>query len=468
MPESKNIDKALTDHPSANQGASSVLHLFGDLEQGLLEGTGVEGAADLACGIIRAGLIVRGAAEQQSVQDLADPLRAQWVLPELHSIFREALLRNFHELAIEFVWLLRKVRWILPANLLTEFMFQLAREPEFAAELVPVLGPRGKALAAGWQEFAFYHEVRWAQPLSFRGKEQRKWAFRLWRLSEPGAAFQFAWTRIGKLSQADRGHIFESLLLKVGVEDWNAISGSGGGSQGLQQQFWARAACMHDPEYGEEAKGRFLQCAGSGDWSSFRFMADSGKPYRWKLERVVQTVLPSWFDDEPTAQAYFDWIHQNEFFREFLTSLQPFGKARVRAWYFKWLLYNGHLSGRFPTDLVTQGMPFAEITPCFEQWLDHCGEEIDLEAFLRATAHPQHFWSDGVCRRIIVLNESGVVHHNFDLEAFWERLPFKINPASPLVDDIPEDCRLPMGRILQFDSVIRARRRMRAILPLKN
>ncbi|MCC6754245.1 MAG: hypothetical protein IT266_09730 [Saprospiraceae bacterium] len=468
MPESKNIDKALTDHSSANPETAGVLHLFGDLEQRLLEGAGLEGAEELASGIIRAGLLVRGAAEQQAIKELPDPLPPQWVLPELHSIFREALLRDFQELPLEFAWLLRMVRWPLPANLLPEFMFQLGQKPEFAAELVPVLGPRGQALAAAWEEFALYREARWAQPLSFRNKEQRKWAFRLWRLKDPSAALRYAWSNSGSLREADREHIFETLLFKVPVEDWIALRDLGGGSQGLQQQCWVRAACLHFPEYGEEAKERFLLCAGSGDWSSFRFVADSGKRYRWKPERMVQTVPPQWFEDEPVAQAYFCWVHQRGWVREFLSSLQASGKAPVRVWYFKWLLSQGLLSGGFPTDLLTNGIPFAEITPCLEQWLDCCGEKIDLEAFLRASGHHQHFWSDGVCRRILALNESERVHRYFDLEAFWQRLPFKINPASPVVAEIPEECRMVMGHVLHFDSVIRTRRRMREILPLKN
>ena len=214
-------------------------------------------------------------------------------------------------------------------------------------------------------------------------------------------------------------------------------------------------------EYAEEQQQRFEKYTAGGKFDGFSFSSPLPVGFDQTNAQVFQ-MLPTWFISEKEGfSSFFKFLNQHELDVFFLEAMGSWPDSSLAAAFFEYEWSREILSENYPVEKLFGAMDHATFNACCLKWLDMNDDQIDLEAFLHAVQPDKHFWSDALCQRILELRERKAVLNKYDLDVFWQLLPFKINPVSNLIPKIPEECRFFMNTDIHFENVLRFRKWMR-------
>lgn len=456
MPRFKNIDKALTSHLSP-----SLIELFGNLRQKLLDGFPVEELKDVSDALISAGLTSRAAAVKTVHSSKIISLEAQWVLPYVQNLVEEALELGFEELILEWGLLLAKDHKVWPANLLPPILRYFSKHPDLATTIAAPLGPRGFQLAKHFDEFALFDVQKWQNPLSYRLRSHRKFAFGLFCASDPSTALQYLITHFPKMHDEDRKNFLEQLLRQNKAPDVQLEEFLSRGMSLLMQGFFVRYSLKHQTECFHLNKNILQELAHQNDLNSFQFEHPSGRIYKGPPEWTWSVMPPDMIADLKEVSPIFEYLHKHQLEAAFLETFQYDPHSPLRIIYFKWLIAKNLLTEEFPMKQLTLGMDYKSFNICCMEWLETQNGKTDMEAFYLANLHHRHFWSDALCKSILRIAKLPEIHQKFDMMVFWQMMAFKVNPLSELADHLPGECRFSISSTFNYEEVIRFRRFIR-------
>ncbi|MCC6816440.1 MAG: hypothetical protein IT267_08525 [Saprospiraceae bacterium] len=86
---------------------------------------------------------------------------------------------------------------------------------------------------------------------------------------------------------------------------------------------------------------------------------------------------------------------------------------------------------------------------------------IDLEAFLYLIDHYRHFWTDELLQHILDFKNYKVLTNKFELDVFYQLIPYRINPYSKLENSIPQFIKDSITYPLSYSQVIEFRKNLR-------
>lgn len=427
----------------------------------LTEGVGEFGCEDLSRQIMQAGYYQRAAAVWTMDSPGSLELPAQEVVPQIQELVTALWTAGFRGIFLEWSLILIRSGKLLPANILPICMDQATKDLQWAASLVPVLGPLGQKFASLFNEWKILNLKAWNSPGQFLKKGQKEFAFTMLRNQDPEAAFRILKEEWPQLKEGQRLAYLAQMRKNLREEEWLELGSLPGLKNVSLQLEWLRLGLDLKAGYAEDQRARFISHTHAGTFEGFAFTSPLVKATSASPADTFR-MLPPWFVKSGLDRSgFFEFVYQNELESAFLEALAYWPDTQLAAEYFSFVLAKGQLTERFPVEKLFVAMDHATFNSCCLKWLEIAGEHIDLEAFLHAVQLDKHFWNDTLCQGILDLRSQKLILQRYDLEVFWQLLPFKMNPASKLIPDVPETCRFFIDAQLHFDSILRFRKWMR-------
>lgn len=405
--------------------------------------------------LIKSYILTKGATYLSVVNALGLELSTQWQSAPLHTFLTAAVQLKESDLFFEWTYFLKRKSISFPSNILIPLMEWAGSELTVANYVQDFLGPVGQQLASLFPEFHILSESHQEQALKFSKPNQRLYAFEKFRERNPEHAFNYFLQTHQELKDAEKIKWLRILHPKLTHEEWN----------GLQ--------ILHNPKK-IQLNQELLYLKLSIDETAFKnqqvqfhyyLSENSLDEYYSKISsRIDQAIRlsPLRFMSNPeTFRSYLKWIHENELFPVLLATIQEQAFTEFAIVCFEFLLEQKLLTEHLALGNLSHSMDHAAFNRCCTLWIATEQDAIDLEAFLMFIRHEKLFWSDELLLKLVELRTSKVLQRSYDFNVFWQMLPYKINPHSLQIQNIPDECKMYLNPQIHFNSILQFRKGIR-------
>lgn len=454
----------MTDHLIQKSAQIQEPDLFGPLREALHSGIKQDEVQSFNNQVIRYGLLAKAAYFYSDPNALKLEIPSQWLKPEIKKLITSSLELGFEELVIEFSRFLSKHQVPFPADSLISILNHAVKNLEFALKINHCIGPKGRFLAMHFDPWKLLHPTSAETFMNQLKKELRLFCFRRYRQAQPSLAFQQFFSSKNELKSAELPDFLLALKAQITAEEWVALEEFGSNKSKNIQFAWTTLKLSLNTTEVQTDKESFLSIySQTGDFSAFTFLSPQNKPYQWPTELLVSSIPPDFIMQEGISEKYFQFIIEHSLVKPFCRALSLFPHPHCSNSFFELVLKKNLLKEDFPSADLFRIMDHESFNANCIQWLKFCGDQLDVEAFLQVCLLENQYWTDELSIRIMELRKSEQLSELYEFDAFWQLLPFKMNPASDLCKKIPEECSYFENEDFNFKNIIQFRKWLRTI-----
>lgn len=405
--------------------------------------------------LLKSYMLTKGASYVSFENAVELELATQWQSAPLHNFLVAAIQLKESHLFFEWTHFLKRKSISFPVNILIPLMEWALIDLAFARHVLQFLGPVGQQVAAQFPEFHILSEMHQAQPMQFSKLDQRLFAFEHYREQKPEAAFNYFMQCHQELKDAEKIKWLRILQFKLNPEEWNALQFLNNKKKALLHQELSYLQLKIDEPVFKNQQLQFL----------YYLSENSLDVYYSKISTTIAHAIRlsplQFLSNRAHYQAYLKWIHERELFTVLLHTLKEQLYAEFAVTCFEYLLEHNLLNEQLPLGNLSCPMDHNSFNQCCIHWIETAQDAIDLEAFLLFIRHEKLFLKDEVLLKLVELRNSKVLLRMYDFSVFWQMLPYKINPFSEQIPNIPNECKMYLNSFVNFDTILQFRKGIR-------
>lgn len=383
-------------------------------------------------------------------------IRMEW-----DQFLRKAMEHEMHSLIYEYSSLAIKKNYFFPVNLLTAMIRYAEKYPQIAASILSCVGPCGQWIMSVNPDWRYLlAEPEYLRSLQNDAKRMLLSARQLLAL-QPDKL----WDLI--LDET----ISEKIILQV-LPEWRAHHDlvSTQSLEELRKKYFSRKSLeafmmrllLATNEQRESlAKEVADRCQG-GDLSSLLqhpiLKTIQGKADIKKILRIIPTY---WILSSSTPDLLIKEMIDEQYLDMLADSIALHRDTYSSKLILRYLIRNNLFTENRPVEKLSQALDYVAFNEIARYALQQGGSNTDLEAFLFLLQPFRHFWSDELLDDILTMFKNKKLEERFNFEVFFDLIPYRMNPNSNRMNDIPNTIRSSVERPFSFQSVIHFRKILR-------
>lgn len=376
----------------------------------------------------------------------------------LHHIFHNLQ----YDLIYEYCAILVRRNSSLPVNLLIEAIECCPHHPQLAAYIVPVLGETGYFICNKNKEWHWLHPDYWNDACSFKASLQRMFAFEMYVKQNTGEAILYFFKNITSWTEKELGLSCSIILKNIQHEHEPLIMNALNGLNTTSGLHLLRLVFQFpDHEITQKFKSEFDQKFHTTKIETIEVPAikKSKKPLEFK--KILGTIPPSWYNTSTRKIEVYNQLIKFGWITEFIDCLSRYQDELSALDFAKFLIDQKLFTELIPVEKISELLNYETFNQLALYWIKSNKGDIDLEAFLKFIRVEKHFWSDDLLLGILSFSEYKRLVKEYNLEVFFEKIPYKINPNSKQLGKIHKQIQFSEDPHFDFNQIIKFRQDLR-------
>lgn len=413
----------------------------------------------LADRLLEAYLGDKAAAFPELDPSALEPIPASRVSLPLEDLMSALLQAGYPEILYEYWVILGRKGLELPSNLLPLSMDASRAGLRTVFTLQRVLGAAGQWLCRENPDWQWILPESAEKTFAFADPHARMFCFRQWMLKDPGEAARALLEKKDELSVRE----FEKL--------WKALFPFAG-SAGLDAEWLISAMpskltilawpfVTGEPVYSEVIGDRLASFKAGGDPAALCLAGLKKNGKAIAPADSLSLIHPARIIDQPDRERSLILLAEAGLLGGMIRSVSAYEHEDCAGILCDWMIRKGWFREDQEVELLSPWCNFQTFNACAVRLLEQDKENADLEALYRFMNAGNHFWDDRLLEAILKLNGNSKLENRYELEVFFNLIPFRINPATDFSQRIPHAVRrrikVPMTpeKILNFRKLMR-------------
>ncbi len=377
----------------------------------------------------------------------------------LEDLMRAFLSAGYAEILFEYWVILGRKGLELPANLVPLSMDATKLPYKTTLTLQKVLGAAGQWLCRENPDWHWILSESEEKAFSFQDPHARMFCLRQWMIRDSGRAARALLDCKDSLPPREFEKLWTSLFHYAAAaqldSDWLIAA---------LPSKWAHLAwpfLMEDSRYSGLPGERLAQFRTARDpmMLGLPSLRKSGKPL--SPADSLRLMPPDLIFQHPAWEQYLDLIAQAGLLEGVIQSVSVYENEACAGILCDWMIRKSWFKEDQKVELLSPLCNFQTFNACAIRFLQQEKENADLEALYRFMNAGNHFWDDRLLDEIIRLNGNSKLEGRFELEVFFNLIPFRINPATDLMQKIPASVRRRINVPMTPEKILNFRKLMR-------
>ena len=376
--------------------------------------------------------------------------------------FNQILQQDHQALFYEFCLLTQRKSQVFPVNFLVKVLDYLGIHPELADYAFPILGEAGQFLCRQNPDWHWLDSTKWEKPLWCKESAKRLFMYRRFLESKNHEAFHFFLEHVSDFSEKE-----QAAILEYALHAWPVLTEEQ--TEQLLKSVKPKNVLLLYPHIFKDKQNPIsIQ---SKLWLESLLLKPSSlqepipplkkKQKEYTLAQYLEIIPPTWITERQDAKKILQKLAGEDLLQSILESVRKYKDVESAKFLANWLIDN---------HAFTEDLEVAKLSSCmnFEIFNQVCitairklGPQIDLEAFLHFILAEKHFWSDDLLIAVLDLHQHERLRREYDLEVFYAMIPYRINPNTSRLEEIPKSLYHLHEAVLSFERVLQFRRLLR-------
>ena len=184
------------------------------------------------------------------------------------------------------------------------------------------------------------------------------------------------------------------------------------------------------------------------------------KKFKLKTNKIIELVNPD-IIEERNLKSYFSYCEKNNFLIEILTALHKYKCRKSSIHFLEFLFSKDLLIEKYDLGKISEFLSHEEVNQFALKWISTNKENADIEALLFYLSPMKIYWKDELISEILALENYTKIQKLYNMQVFYDQLPFKINPNSKLLSALIDKNIISSTTILNPKHVIQFRKELR-------
>lgn len=184
------------------------------------------------------------------------------------------------------------------------------------------------------------------------------------------------------------------------------------------------------------------------------------KKFKLKTNKIIELVNPD-IIEERNLKSYFSYCENNNFLIEILTALHKYKCRKSSIHFLEFLFSKDLLIEKYDLGKISEFLSHEEVNQFALKWISTNKENTDIEALLFFLSPMKIYWKDELISEILALENYTKIQKLYNMQVFYDQLPFKINPNSKLLSELIDKNIISSTTILNPKHVIQFRKELR-------
>lgn len=179
------------------------------------------------------------------------------------------------------------------------------------------------------------------------------------------------------------------------------------------------------------------------------------------LFKTLEYIPTSIYSDQVYFKNFILQVYENEKLESLIDVITHFKDNQAAYLVFKILIENGNLTENIPVKKLTAVLDHKSFNDIAVYFIRTMKDKIDLEAFLHLIDYHTHYWTDELVSEVLQLHKHKGLVKKYDLEVFYNFIPYRINPLSRIEYELPHSIKENINHPLTYNSIIQFRKLLR-------
>ncbi len=179
------------------------------------------------------------------------------------------------------------------------------------------------------------------------------------------------------------------------------------------------------------------------------------------LLKTFEYIPTSIYSDEKYFKNLILQINEIEKLELLVDVITQFKDIRSAHLVLKTLIDQGELSEKISVRKITTALDHKSFNEIAIHFIRTMKDKIDLEAFLHLIDYHTHYWYDELLLEVLQLHRHKALVKKYDLDVFYNFIPYRINPHSQLENEIPQSIKENINDPLTYNSILQFRKLLR-------
>ncbi len=179
------------------------------------------------------------------------------------------------------------------------------------------------------------------------------------------------------------------------------------------------------------------------------------------FNKILGIIPPLWYRTSTRKSEVYNQLIKYGWITEFIDSLSRYQDEQSALDFGKFLIDQKLFTELIPVEKISELLNYDTFNQLALYWIKSNKGDIDLEAFLKFIRVEKHFWSDDLLLGILSFSEYKRLVKEYNLEVFFEKIPYKINPNSKQLGKIHKQIQFSEDPHFDFNQIIKFRQDLR-------
>ncbi|MEO6189734.1 MAG: DUF5691 domain-containing protein [Saprospiraceae bacterium] len=411
--------------------------------------------------LIRLHFLKKGAASLEINHAVESPpqgkIRMDW-----DAFLRTMCNQEINSIIYEYAQIASKKNQSIPLNLLVDFIQYADRHCEFAENILTSIGECGHYLILQNPAWQYLSLDKLKEPFSEKESEKRIFLWKRMFAQNSNHALAYIlehfkeWTEKELMILLDELKFSSDILDELMLESLKKEL-----KPKLKNKLYSILFCQSSKAYIQDSCVYIHEQIKNEKFEQICAL-DIFKDYlKIEFRVVIQILPPSCFLEESVRIKFLDFLVKKDLLVDFTEAIARYRDSHSAELFCRYLIDHKLFNEEFPVEKLSKIMDYKSFNTISLFYLRSMKEEADLEAFLFFIKYYKHFWSDELVMEVIQLSRYKKLDQKFNLEVFYDFIPYRMNPNSNIEFEIPAFIKETVQLPFTFSAVINFRKILR-------
>lgn len=424
----------------------------------------IRGTSDLSQrqNLIRLWLESQAAQYPECSPEAVSNFPDSYVSIPLEDFFKQMLTGNHPEIFYEYLLILKRKAIAIPAHLVPIAIQNCKADYRMMSLLQSVLGEAGIFLCLQNKNWSWILENNSKDPFLWSDQEARFFVFRNLLSIDSENAFHFFLKYSSNLKPAEINSCISRLIPYIHKLSFDVqlvlpiLKG--------KNQIWILPFILNSIHQDEllELFELFRQILMQKNSLEIPVFSNKSKQKKnISLSDFIRFLPSTFWKNNSEDYTIFKQIQEINLLSSLIQNIVYHQNSALANRLLEWIIDQHLFLEQLPVFQLAEVLNFKEFNQHLIAVFNKEREQIDLEAVFHFLKSSHHFWDDRLLEWICWLHGQSIPERNYQLEVFFEMIPFRMNPALDFITKIPQPIRKRIKlnpsaeKILQFRKMMR-------------
>ncbi|MEP7195325.1 MAG: hypothetical protein ABI851_02325 [Saprospiraceae bacterium] len=381
---------------------------------------------------------------------------------EWDNLLNTACSHKLYSLIYEYCQIASNKQQIIPLNLLVEFIKLADTQHEMTEYILPSIGMPGLYLIKANSSWNYLEEQSEFSAVNYKESKLRLFLLNRYIKHNVNLAITNFISNFEHWTEKEKSQILDSLIpyaSNISLLQLDELF------EKLKSNLKPRCYALYlnhgDNPICQVIHNHILHVMSTRKWEDLVNSNLYFKNNKIDLKKTISFIPPTWFLNHLNSKLILNYFFENDLIETIAETINKFKDPYAAEILSKYLIDKGEFNEHFPIATLSSVMDHKSFNTTAVYFCRKMGDQIDLEAFLFLIEYFKHFWSDELLLEVLNFNKHKNLVKKYNLDVFYNFIPFRINPNSKIESDIPKQIKDNILDPLTYQTIINFRKILR-------